>query len=71
MPLQVALQKLRLLNTRMAAMPRASDFSLPLSGGKYFPEHSRVQALEHRMVMQVYPFLANGIDDDLCELVTL
>jgi hypothetical protein len=79
-----AKKALQRLSVRMAQMPRASDFSLPKCKGKYFPDHSAVQACEHRRVMQILPFLANGLfdkddtdsgdgyhHDDLMELATL
>ena len=46
----------------------AEDFQLPIyaSGGKkYFPDHTQIQAKEHRNVMQVLPHILNGIDDEL------
>jgi hypothetical protein len=52
--------KLRDINARMREVPRARDFSMPYCDGKYIPEHSRVQAHEHRNVMQVLPFLLLG-----------
>jgi hypothetical protein len=38
------------------------DSQLPLCNGKYFPEHSHVQAKEHRNVMQVLPHILHGIE---------
>ena len=62
---------LNLINSRMAMLPRATDFALPFCNGDYIPGHSRVQAKEHRNVMQILAFLLNGIDDDLTELAAL
>lgn len=59
------------LNKRILEMPRADDFALPYCDGAYFSDHSRVQAREHRNMVQVNPHLFNGIDDDLCELACL
>ena len=63
--------KLDLINARMELLPRATDFALPFCNGNYIPGHSRVQAKEHRNIMQVLPFLLQGIDDDLTELAAL
>lgn len=46
----------------------AEDFQLPRCGGKYFPDHSQVQAKEHRNVMQILPHVLNGLDEELTEL---
>jgi len=48
----------------------ADDFQLPYANGKYFPaaDRSRVQAKEHRNIMQVCPHILNGIDEECCEL---
>ena len=54
---------MRKLNERMANLPRAEDFNLPLCGGQYVGGHTMVQAREHRMVMQILPHLLHGIDD--------
>ncbi len=58
------------LNSRLQSgvLPRASDFSLPYASGAYFPDHSRVQAKEHRNVMQILPHILNDIDDGLTTL---
>ncbi len=56
---------LREINARMTMMPRDRDFALPHCDGKYWPDHSRVQAKEHRNVMQAAPFLFHGISDAL------
>lgn len=53
------------LNRRMRHLPRAEDSNLPMCGGKYFPDHSNVQAKEHRNVMQILPHILNGIDAPL------
>ncbi|KAF5829602.1 hypothetical protein DUNSADRAFT_15856 [Dunaliella salina] len=50
-------------------MPRADDFQIPYCNGKYFPDHSRVQAKEHRNMMQIMPHTLNGINQDCCELM--
>lgn len=63
-----AVDLLREINARMQLMPRATDFQLPYCDGCYVPDHSRVQAKEHRNVMQVLPFMYDGIDADLTEL---
>jgi hypothetical protein len=55
----------------MRLLPRATDFDLPHCDGKYIPEHPRVQAKEHRNVMQILPFLLYGINDDLATLAGL
>jgi len=49
----------------------ADDFQLPYANGKYFPaaDRSRVQAKEHRNIMQVCPHILNGIDEECCELM--
>lgn len=59
---------IREVNRRMLLFPRHEDFQIPYCGGKYWPDHSKVQAKEHRNVMQIAPFLFVGIDNDLCEL---
>ena len=59
------------INTRMQLFPRSEDFALPLCNGVYIPDHSRVQAKEHRNVMQVLPHMLHGVDDDLTELACL
>jgi hypothetical protein len=51
---------LRDINARMREMPRAHDFGLPFCDGKYVPDHSRVQAKEHRNVMQILAFMLQG-----------
>lgn len=56
------------LNKRMKHLPRAEDSNLPICGGKYFPDHSNVQAKEHRNVMQILPHILNGIDTQLTRL---
>ena len=62
-------QRLAELNHRMRLIPRAEgDFSMPFCGGKYFCDHSNVQAKEHRNVLQVLPHLFHGIDEELGEL---
>lgn len=43
----------RKLNDRLRQMPRAEDFQLPGRGSGYFFEHSRIQAKEHKNIMQV------------------
>ena len=46
----------------------SEDFQLPIycgGGKKYFPDHTQIQAKEHRNVMQVLPHIFNGIDDEL------
>lgn len=55
----------------MTHLPRATDFALPFCNGNYIPGHSRVQAKEHRNIMQILPFLLQDIDDDLTELAAL
>lgn len=66
---------LKKLNERMRLCPRAVDFNLPWCGGSYFPDHTRVQAREHKLVLQIVAFLTNGLDDpsseDLTELFAL
>ncbi|GAX78381.1 hypothetical protein CEUSTIGMA_g5823.t1 [Chlamydomonas eustigma] len=59
------------INERMRQVPRATDFALPYCDGEYIPNHSRVQARELRNVMQVLPFLLDGLDDDLVEVAAL
>eukprot|EP00798_Chlamydomonas_sp_ICE-L_P015133 gene15134-biopygen24195 len=61
------------LNSRLASgvLTRASDFQLPYAGGVYVPDHSRVQAKEHRNVMQILPHILNDIDDDMTRLACL
>lgn len=49
-------------------MPRADDFQIPYASGKYFPDHSRIQAKEHRNVMQILPHILHGIDEECCDL---
>lgn len=49
----------------MTLQPRDHDYALPLCDGRYWPDHSRVQAKEHRNVMQAAPFLFHGISDAL------
>eukprot|EP00798_Chlamydomonas_sp_ICE-L_P001924 gene1924-biopygen14746 len=61
------------LNSRLASgvLTWASDFQLPYAGGVYVPDHSRVQAKEHRNVMQILPHILNDIDDDMTRLACL
>lgn len=40
----------------------ADDFQLPYCGGTYFPNHTSVQAKEHRNVMQILPHIAHGLE---------
>lgn len=48
---------MRVLLERMRSCPPATDFHLPIMGGKYFTEKpGRVQAREQKNVMQVRPF---------------
>lgn len=56
---------------RVQRMSRADDFPLPVGDGRYFSDYSRVQAREHRNMVQLMPHLFNGIDEDLCELACL
>lgn len=64
--------KLRTLNIRMRMCPPAVDFNLPYCGGKYFPDKSKVQAREHKHVMQIIVFLAYGVlDDEVVEVFIL
>jgi hypothetical protein len=46
-------QLLAELEARLRCMPRADDFRLPSPDGGYFSEKGRIQAKEHRAVMQV------------------
>jgi len=53
--------------------PKAPDFHLPYNGGEYVQDQNgkglgRIQAKEHRNVMQVLPHILADIDRDLCEL---
>lgn len=61
------------INARIqtSELPRAQDFSLPYSAGKYIPDHSRVQAKEHRNVMQILPHILADIDDNLTRLACM
>lgn len=61
-------RKLQELNERMVLMPRAEDFQIPYSNGRYFPDHSRVQAKEHRNVMQILPHILHGLDEHCCDI---
>lgn len=64
--------KLRAMNIRMRMCPPAVDFNLPYCGGKYFPDKSKVQAREHKHVMQIIVFLAYGVlDDEVVEVFIL
>jgi hypothetical protein len=65
--------KLKNINKRIATdqMPRAPDFNLPRSGGNYVPDHSQVQAKEHRNVMQILPHILADVDDELTELACM
>ncbi len=56
------------LNHRMKRMLRADDFQLPKD---YFPSPTNIQAKEHRNVMQVAPFLYDGIDNEMVELYAM
>jgi hypothetical protein len=54
--------KISLLNSRMTQLPRGHDFHLPYcKPNGYFPKPVKVQASEHRNVMQILPFLLQGI----------
>jgi hypothetical protein len=54
---------LRTLNARMRQMTRSDDFALPYCGSKgYFPDHSQVQAKEHRNVMQILPHILRHLE---------
>jgi hypothetical protein len=41
------------MEARMDCMPRSDDFNLPCRDGGYIRDRSRIQAMEHRTVMQV------------------
>ena len=61
------------LNRRLGVVGdhfRADDFWVPRCGGEYFPKHSKVQAKEHRNVMQALPHILHGIDEDLAEIAS-
>jgi len=67
-----AATKVAEINARMRLVPRCEDGNLPFCNDKYIPDHSRVQAKEHRNVMQILPFILNGsADDDLTKLAAL
>lgn len=59
------------LNRRMHDPPRSEDTPIPVGDGTYFSDHCRVQAREHRSMVQINPHIFNGIDDDYQELVSL
>ncbi len=56
------------LNSRMKLLERSEDFYLPWCDGKYVGGHSRVQAKEHRMVMQVLAHMLWGIHEGAAEV---
>ena len=56
------------LNVRMKKMLRTDDFQLPKD---YFPSPTNIQAKEHRNVMQVAPFLYDGINNKMVELYAM
>lgn len=57
------------LNNRTLSMPRCDGAHIPWCNGQYFSEHSRVQATEHRTMVQFAPHTTNGMDPELCELM--
>jgi hypothetical protein len=56
------------VNRRMKMLDRADDFALPWCDGCYVGGHSRVQAKEHRMMMQIFAHFLWGIHDEAAEV---